>query len=234
MRQTIERVKPLVYQARLKRVPPGLDDKIITAWNGMMISAMAEAARVLRHGPYLEAACRAADFLLNTLSRPDEGLYRTYRAGKAHLNAYLEDYAYLAEALIDVYEAGGEERYLKEAVRLGERLLSDFPDKDHGGFFTTANDHEALILRGREGPDGATPSGNAVAAMALARLSCHEDREDFRDAATQAVRAYGQQISRIPRGFAKTIMTAEFLLNGPLELAFIGSPADPRTRPIAR
>ena len=226
LRETIDRVKPLVYEARLKRVPPGLDDKIITAWNGMMISAMAEAGRVLRHPPYLEAACRAADFLLSTLSRPDGGLYRTYRTGKAHLDAYLEDYAYLAEALIDVYEAGGEERYLREAVRLGERLLHDFPDEKHGGFFTTANDHEVLILRGREGPDGATPSGNAVAAMALARLSFHEDREDFRDAATQAVRAYGQQISRIPRGFAKTIMAAEFLLNGPLELAFIGSPSD--------
>ena len=227
LRQTIDRVKPLVYDARLKRVPPGLDDKIITAWNGMMISAMAEAARVLRHGPYLESACRAANFLLDALSRPDGGLYRTYRSGKAHLDAYLEDYAYLAEALVDVYEAGGEERYLKEAVRLGERLLRDFLDKNHGGFFTTANDHEVLILRGREGPDGATPSGNAVAAMALARLSFHEDREDFRDAATQAVRAYGQQISRIPRGFAKTIMAANFLLNGPLELAFVGSPTDP-------
>ena len=227
LRRTIDRVKPLVYDARLKRVPPGLDDKIITAWNGMMISAMAEAARVLRHGPYLKSACRAADFLLDTLSRPDGGLYRTCRAGKAHLNAYLEDYAYLTEALIDIYEAGGEERYLSEAVRLGERLLTDFLDKSHGGFFTTANDHEALILRGREGPDGATPSGNAVAAMALARLSFHQDREDFRDAATQAIRAYGQQISRVPRGFAKTIMTADFLLNGPLELAFIGSPTDP-------
>ena len=226
LRQTIDRVKPLVYNARLKRVPPGLDDKIITAWNGMMISAMAEAARVLRHGPYLDSACRAADFLLNTLSRPDGGLYRTCRAGKAHLNAYLEDYAYLAEALIDVYEAGGKERYLMEAVRLGERLLSDFLDKTHGGFFTTANDHEVLILRGREGPDGATPSGNAVAAMALARLSFHQDREDFREAATRAIRAYGQQISRIPRGFAKTIITADFLLNGPLELAFIGAPGD--------
>ncbi len=227
LRETIYRVKPLVYDARLKRVPPGLDDKIITAWNGMMISAMAEATRVLRHGPYLESACRAADFLLNTLSRPDEGLYRTYRDGKAHLNAYLEDYAYLAEALIDVYEAGGEERYLTEAVRLGKRLLSDFLDKTHGGFFTTANDHEVLILRGREGPDGATPSGNAVAAMALARLSFHQDHEGFREAATQAIRAYGQQISRIPRGFAKTIMTADFLLNGPLELAFVGAPTDP-------
>ncbi len=227
LRETIERVRPLVYDARLKRVPPGLDDKIITAWNGMMISAMAEAARVLRHEPYLESACRTADFLLNTLSRPDGGLYRTCRAGKAHLNAYLEDYACLAEALIDVYEAGGEERYLTEAIRLGERLLSDFLDRTHGGFFTTANDHEALILRGREGPDGATPSGNAVAAMALARLSFHRDREDFREAATQAIRAYGQQIGRVPRGFAKTLMAADFLLNGPLELAFVGSRSDP-------
>ncbi|MCY3955206.1 MAG: DUF255 domain-containing protein [Nitrospira sp.] len=227
LRETIDRVKPLVYQARLKRVPPGLDDKIITAWNGMMISALAEAGRILRHAPYLEAACRAADFLLTTLSRPDGGLYRTCRASKAHLNAYLEDYAYLVEALIDVYEAGGEKRYLGEAVRLGERLLRDFLDKKRGGFFTTSNDHEVLILRGREGPDGATPSGNAVAAMALAQLSFHEDREDFRNAATHAVRAYGQQISRIPRGFAKTIMAAEFLLNGPLELAFVGAPTDP-------
>ena len=126
LRETIYRVKPLVYEARLKRVPPGLDDKIITAWNGMMISAMAEAGRVLRHAPYVEAACRAADFLLNTLSRPDRGLYRTYRAGKAHLDAYLEDYAYLAEALIDVYEAGGEERYLREAVRLGRTTVERF------------------------------------------------------------------------------------------------------------
>ncbi len=227
LRETIARVKPLVYHARQQRVPPGLDDKIITAWNGMMIGAMAEAARVLKHDPYRESARRAADFLLETLSRPDGGLYRTYRADKAHLNAYLEDYAFLAEALIDLYEASGEERYLREAVRLGERLLSDFLDTQQGGFFTTANEHERLILRGREGPDGATPSGNAVASMALARLSFHEDREDFRDAAVQAIRVYGRQIGRVPRAFAKTIMAADFLLNGPWELALIGSPTDP-------
>ena len=227
LQRTIDRVKPLVYQARLKRVPPGLDDKILTAWNGMMISAMAEAARVLGAAPYLESASRAADFLLGTLSRPDGGLYRTCRAEKAHVHAYLEDYACFIEALIDLYETGGQARYLAEAVRLGERLLTDFLDEEQGGFFTTANDHETLILRGREGPDGATPSGNAVAAMALARLSCHQDRDDFREAAAGAIRAYGQQISRVPRGFAKTLMAADFLLNGPLELAFIGSAADP-------
>ena len=132
LQRTIDRVKPLVYQARLKRVPPGLDDKIITAWNGMMISAMAEAARVLGAAPYLESASRAADFLIGTLSRPDGGLYRTYRAEKAHVQAYLEDYACFIEALIDLYETGGLARYLAEAVRLGERLLTDFLDKEQG------------------------------------------------------------------------------------------------------
>ncbi len=227
LQQTIDRVKPLVYRARLQRVPPGLDDKIITAWNGMMISAMAEAARIFGHAPYWESASRAADVLLSALSRPDGGLYRTSRHNTAHLNAYLEDYAYLIEALIDIYEAGGKERYLGEAVRLGERLLADFRDEDQGGFFTTAADHEALIVRSREGPDGATPSGNAVAAMAMARLSFHLDREDYRDTAAEAIRVYGQHIGRVPRGFAKTLIAADFLLNGPVELAFIGSPKEP-------
>jgi uncharacterized protein len=226
LQHTIDRVRPLVYQARLNRVPPSLDDKIITAWNGMMISAMAEGARVFGQPQYLKAATNAVDFLLHTLSRPDGGLFRTYRENKAHLDAYLEDYAYLIEALVDVYEAGGSEAYLTEAVRLAERLIQDFSDQEHGGFFTTAKDHEALILRSREGPDGATPSGNAVAAMALARLSFHFGREDFRDTATQAIRAYGQQIAQIPRGFAKTLIASDLLLKGPVELALIGTPGE--------
>jgi len=219
---TIERVRPIVYQARLQRIPPGLDDKVITAWNGMMIGAMAEAARVLGNQRYLDAAQRAADFLLTTLSQPGNRLLRTYREGKAHLHACLEDYAYLAEALIDLYEAGASERYLHEAVSLAERILEDFSDREHGGFFTTAVDHESLILRSREGPDGATPSGNAVASAALARLSFHFNRDDFREAATHAIRAYGDQISQIPRGYAKSLLVIDLLLNGPIELALVG------------
>ena len=223
---TIERVRPMIYQARLQRIPPGLDDKVITAWNGMMISAMAEAARVLGNQKYLDAATRAADFLLTTLSQPGNRLLRTYRAGEAHLNACLEDYAYLAEALIDLYEAGASERYLHEAVSLAERIVENFSDEDQGGFFTTATDHESLILRSREGPDGATPSGNAVAASALARLAFHFNRDDFREAATNAIRAYGHQISQIPRGYAKSLMVVDLLLNGPVELALVGQPGE--------
>ncbi|MDH5562775.1 MAG: aldo/keto reductase, partial [Nitrospirota bacterium] len=226
LQRTVDRLRPMVYHARLQRVPPGLDDKIITAWNGMMIGTMAEAGRVFNHQPYIESAICAADFLLTTLSRPDNHLWRTYRHGKAHLNGCLEDYAYAAEAMLEVYEATGIERYLHEAVALGERIVEDFQDREHGGFFTTAVDHETLILRGREGADGATPSGNAVAASVLARLSFHFDREDFRTAATNAVRAYGQQIGHIARGFPKSLMVVDLLLRGPIELALVGSTDD--------
>ncbi len=226
LRDTINRVKSTMYQARLNRIPPGLDDKIITAWNGMMIGTMAEAGRVFNHQPYLDGAIRASDFLLTTLSRPESRLWRTYRTGHAHLNACLEDYAYAAEAMLDVYEATGRERYLHEAISLAERILEDFEDREHGGFFTTPNNHEALIIRGREGADGATPSGNAVAASALARLSFHCDREDLRQAATNAIRAYGQQIRQMPRGFSKSLMVLDLLLRGPVELAVVGTPGD--------
>jgi uncharacterized protein YyaL (SSP411 family)/aryl-alcohol dehydrogenase-like predicted oxidoreductase len=236
LQRTIARVRPLVYEARRKRVPPGLDDKVLTAWNGMMISTMAEGARVLGDNRFLEAAEEAADFLLQTMARPDGGLYRTYRAGpstgglrasKAHLNACLEDYAYLAEGLIDLYEAGAHEGFLKEAVRLAERMLADFEDEADGGFFTAAKDHEALIVRSREGPDGAIPSGNAVAASALARLSFHYGREDFRLATTNAIRAYGRQIARYPRAFAKSLAVVDLLLTGPVELALVGTQGEP-------
>lgn len=227
LRARLERLRPVLYAARAKRVPPGLDDKVITAWNGMMIRAMAEAGRVFGDRRYVDAAKRAADFLLTNHSKPDGRLLRTSRAGKAHLDAYLEDYAYLAESLVDLYEAQGGDRYLHEAIRLAERLLEDFQDREHGGFFTTASGHESLIIRSREGPDGATPSGNSVAASLLARLSVHCARDDFRQAAIGAIRAYGRPIGRYPRAFAKSLTVVDFLMSGPVELAFVGSADDP-------
>ena len=232
LQATVDRAKPLLYAARAKRVPPGLDDKVITAWNGMMISAMAEAGRVFDLPRYRKAAERACDFLLTTLSKPDGRLLRTYRAGTAHLDAYLEDYAYFSEGLIETYEAGGDERYLLEAVRLAERILADFADNQQGGFFTTAMGHEALIMRSREGPDGATPSGNAVAASVLGRLSYHFARDDFRQASAAAVRAYGRQIARYPRAFAKSLIVVDFLTNGPVEIALVGLRGDSGTQAL--
>jgi uncharacterized protein len=228
------RAKPALYRARQQRIHPGLDDKVITAWNGMMLSAMAEAARVFGEDRYREAAQRTADFLLQTHAQPDGRLLRTSRAGRAHLAAYLEDYAFLAEGLLDLYEAGASETYLYAASRLAGFLMSDFLDETQGGFFTTAAHHESLILRAREGADGATPSANAVAASALARLSFHFDRQAWREAAVGAVRAYGRQIARYPRAFAKTLALVDFLTEGPLELAFVGDETQEGLRALRR
>ncbi|MFQ5846591.1 MAG: aldo/keto reductase [Candidatus Methylomirabilales bacterium] len=227
LQQSLDRARPKVYDARRRRVPPGLDDKILTAWNGLMISGMADGYRVLGEPRYLDAGARAADFLLGTLVRPDGRLLRTYRAGKAHLDAYLEDYAYLAEALIDLYEAGGAARYLTESLRLVEILLANFTDAESGAFYTTARDHESLIVRQREGTDGAIPSGNATAASALARLSFHLDREDLQAAAQRAITAYGKQIGQFPHAFAKALAVVDLLLEGPVELALVGSDGEP-------
>jgi uncharacterized protein YyaL (SSP411 family)/aryl-alcohol dehydrogenase-like predicted oxidoreductase len=222
LERSLEAAREKVYVARQRRVKPGLDDKIITAWNGLMIGALAEGYRVLGEPRYLEAAERAAGFILEKLSREDGGLYRTYREGKAHLSAVLEDYAYLGEALIDLYEAGGSLDWLREAERLLDRTLADFRDEDTGSFFNTASDHEKLIMRYRDGADGATPSGNAVAAHALVRLSYHLDRPELRHAAAGAIKAFGPLISRFPRAFATTLRAVDLLLEGPVEIALVG------------
>jgi hypothetical protein len=226
LRQSLEAGRAALYAARLRRIPPGLDDKTLTAWNGMMLGAMAEGYRILGDPRYLTAALRAADFLLTALRRPDGGLFRTYRAGKAHLDGYLEDYAFLAEGLVDLYEAGGGVRYLREATSFVERILADFGD-EAGGFYDTARGHEALIVRHRDGADGAIPSANAVAASVLARLSRLLDRADFRDRAVSAIQAYGRPMTQHPRAFCGSLAVVDFLLEGPVELALVGTPGEP-------
>ncbi len=182
---------------------------------------------------YLAAARRAADFLLSTLRRPDGRLLRTWRAGRAHLDAYLEDYAFLAEALVDLYEASGTSRYLDEAAALAGRIREDFAAEE-GGFFSTARGHEPLIVRPREGHDGAIPSANAAAAMALARLSYLLDRPELREDAVRAIRAWGKPIARQPRSFAKSLAVVDFLLEGPVELALVGAAGEPGFEALRR
>ena len=225
LRQSIEAGRAALYDARRRRVPPGLDDKMLTAWNGLMLGAMAEGARVLREPRYLTAATRAADFLLTGLRRPDGGLFRTFRNGVAHLDAYLEDYAFLAAGLIDLYEAGGNARYLAQAAALAERILQDFGDPADG-FFDTAATHEPLIVRHRQGTDSAIPSANAAAAGVLARLGAHYDRAAWREAASLAIQAYGRPMREAPRAFVTSLLVLEFLLEGPVELALVGTPGE--------
>jgi uncharacterized protein len=221
LEREVAELRPRLRAARQRRVPPALDDKVLTSWNALMIGALAEGHRVLGDPRYLQAAERAARFVLAELRSPEGRLLRTWRAGRAHLSAYLEDYAYLTEALIDVYEAGGGADLLAEAQRLAADMQRLFGDEE-GGFFSTASDHEALIVRHREGNDGAIPSANAAAAHALARLSYHLGREELREEALRALRAWGRSIARFPRAFAKSLLVVDLLLEGPTELAFVG------------
>jgi uncharacterized protein YyaL (SSP411 family) len=230
----VNEAKRILYAARQKRVPPLLDDKILVSWNALMIGALAEGARILGEARYREAAERASDDLLRRLRRPDGGLYRTARNGKAHLEAYLEDYAYLGDALIDLYECGSDLRYLDEARGLAERMLRDFRDEEGGGFFHTAHAHEPLIARSREVQDDALPNANAVAAQLCARLSFHFDREDLRKVAEATLESYGQVLPRAPRAFASLLLVADLLTHGPVEVALIGPAADPRTQALAQ
>ncbi|MCM2255520.1 MAG: DUF255 domain-containing protein [Vicinamibacteria bacterium] len=222
---SVEQARPQVLAARNRRVQPGLDDKVLTAWNGLAISAFAEGHRVLREPRYLAAAEAAATFVRDALTTADGRLLRSWRAGVGHIPGYLEDYAYLGEGLVDLYEAGGAEAHLREAERLAQRMLVDFGGED-GGFWQTARDAEELIVRHREGHDGATPAANACAASLLARLSFHLDRPAWRDEAARALRAWGRAVARQPRAFSRSLIVADFLQDGPLELALVGAPGD--------
>jgi uncharacterized protein YyaL (SSP411 family) len=227
LKASLQRAVPILYEARSQRVPPLLDDKLLVAWNGLMIDALATAARVFPERGYAESAARAATFLLGRLARPDGGLYRTWRAEKAHLSAYLEDYAYLAQGLVSLYEVSYDERFLSEAARLAERLLQDFGDAEGGPFYQTAHDHEALLTRVRDGHDGALPNANAVAAHALARLARHLARPEWEERAALALRGYAQAVERLPRAFGSTLNALDFMTEASLELVLVGEPGTP-------
>ncbi|HTJ80962.1 MAG TPA: thioredoxin domain-containing protein, partial [Polyangiaceae bacterium] len=221
--ETLERGRAVLYEARKKRVPPLLDDKVLAAWNGLMIGAMAVASRAFDEPRYRESAERAAAAILGTLRRPDGGLFRTFREGRAHVEAVLEDYAFLADGLVDLFEATGEPRWLKEALALAERAALDFAGAPEQGFYSTSKDAEKLVVRMREGQDGATPSANAVLSRALVRLSHHADRADLREVAEAAIRAHGRAIGRAPRAFTTSIDVVERLVAPAVEIAVVGA-----------
>jgi uncharacterized protein YyaL (SSP411 family) len=225
LRASLSNALPILYAARSRRVPPLLDDKVLVAWNGLMIEAFAVAARVFPERGYAESAERAARFLLESLTRPDGGLYRTHRAGKSHLSGYLEDYAYLVQGLVSLYEVSGNTHFLNEATRLAKRTRTDFGDLEGGPFYQTAHDHEALIARVRDGHDGALPNANAIAAHALARLARHLGRPEWEERAREALRGYAKSVERLPRAFGSTLNALDFITEASLELVLVGEPS---------
>ncbi|HEU4834943.1 MAG TPA: thioredoxin domain-containing protein, partial [Pyrinomonadaceae bacterium] len=217
--------KRILFELREKRVKPDRDEKILTAWNGLMMASFAEAGIVLNRPDYTDAARRNAEFVLSNL-RQDGMLLRTWKDGRAKFNAYLEDYAFLAEGLLTVFETTGEARWLHEALALTDRMIDEFWDNEGGGFFFTGKSHESLIVRSKDYFDNATPSGNSVATMLLLRLATLTGRENYRNLATAVLREVGDQTRRYPSGFGYALSAADFLLSTPKEVAIVGNDED--------
>jgi hypothetical protein len=194
----LEAARATLLERRRKRVPPGLDDKVLTSWNGLMVGALARAGRLLGRRDWVDAAERAVRFLLGTMRREGR-LLRSYRAGAAGLDGYLEDHAYLVAALLDLHEVAADPSWLREAVALADGMIERFWDPADGGFFFVAADHESLIARTKDLFDEAIPSGNGMAAQALARLAAATGERRFADRLRELLRVYAGVLEQAPR-----------------------------------
>jgi hypothetical protein len=229
--ETLARCKTILLAIRERRVRPARDEKTLTAWNGLMMRAFATAAAILDDPSYRATAEANANFLLGAM-RKDGRLLRTYKDGVAKLNGYLEDYAFLADGLLALYEAGGEHHRLDDARALADAMILHFTDPAGGPFFSTSDDHEQLIQRPRDLTDNAIPAGNSVAAEVLLRLAAHTGEERYRLAALSAIAPLEEAMVRVPLAFARILCAADFALDPPRELAIIGDPVSPDSRAL--
>ncbi len=217
-------IKDRLFAARTQRVHPGLDDKILTAWNGMMLAALAEAARVLDRNDYREAALRNAEFLLREMRAPDGRLYRSHKDGVSKINAYLEDYANLIDGLLELYQTTFDSRWFSEARRLADHVLEHFAAEE-GGFFDTSDDHETLIARPRNMQDNATPAGNSVMARNLLRLAAYTGDGRYDEAARKTLALLTEAMRQYPQAFGESLNAVDMLVSGLEEVAIVGEPA---------
>ncbi len=221
-----------LLQVRSQRVRPGKDDKILVSWNALMIQALARGAGVLDRPHYLAAAERAARFLLTSLRRPDGRLLHCWRQGHAKLDAYLDDYAYLINALVTLYETDFAEAWMDEAIRLTEIVLQHFPDPAAGGFYYTADDQESLIARTKEVFDSSVPGSNAMMATALIRLGKLTGRQDWLDAARGTLQSALPVMRTAPEAVAQMLVAADLWLGPTWEIVIAGDLSAPATQRV--
>ncbi|MCI0409211.1 MAG: thioredoxin domain-containing protein, partial [Acidobacteria bacterium] len=226
--------KPKLLAFRAGRVRPGLDDKVLTSWNGLMISALARGYQVLEEPRYLEAARKSARFVLHTLRAPDGGLLRTWRRGSARLDACLDDYVFMAAACLDLYESDFDPVWVTEARALMDRTLENFWDKEDGGFFFTPAGQKDLALRSKTGYDGAIPAGNSVAALVLFRLARLTGEESYADRAIAILRAYREPLEQMPAAFSALLWALDLYLDTVKEVALVGRGAAEATQDFLR
>ncbi len=221
--------RAILFVERTKRTRPHLDDKIIAAWNGMALSALAAAGRVLGEGAYIERASRAADFILTEMRDRDGRFFRRYRQGEAAVSAFSEDYGFLARGLLDLYAADFEPRRLVEALEVAKMLRKFFQDPDSGRLYDTPSDGEKLLIRPSSSFDGAMPSAAAVALDVFARLSLLTGDLQWRTSAEQLLTALAPEVSRYPAGYTQLLQSACWLLQPSREVVIVGSRGEPLT-----
>ena len=229
----VERARPVLFAARERRVKPGRDEKVLTAWNGMMLASFAEAAAVLARADYRKIAEANAAFILDALRR-DGALLHVYKDGRAKQQGFLDDYACAAQGLLALYEATGTTRWLEAALALAEDMCAEFWDEAEGGFFYTARRSEQLIVRQKDFFDNATPSGNSVAAEVLLRLAVLTEKTDYQRKAVTIFRLMHDTLTRYPSGFGCLLGALDFYLSTPKEIAIVGDPEAAETRALAQ
>jgi uncharacterized protein YyaL (SSP411 family) len=221
-----DQLRQALRAARAARARPALDDKRLTAWNALAISALADAGAVLADQAYLEAAVAAADFIWRELRGPDGRLLRTFAAGRASVPAFLEDYAFLVEALLTLYEASFEERFFVWARELADTMIERFHDPVHGGFYVSAADGERLVAPRKEVEDHPIPAGCSSAALGLLRLAALTGEHGYEEAALGAIRISVDVAARLPMSFAYLLCALDFHLADIRELALLGAPLE--------
>jgi uncharacterized protein YyaL (SSP411 family) len=224
----LEAARVALLEAREKRVRPHRDDKVLTSWNGLMIAAIARAAQVLGEPGYAAAAARAASFVRERLTREDGRLLARWRDGEAAHLAYLDDYAFLAWGQLELYEATFEPEFLAEAKRLVDAMNARFADEREGGYFFTGDDGEPLLARAKEIYDGATPSGNSVAALALLKLSRFTGQMAYEARADRLLRAFAGMVERHPSAHAQLLTAVDFTLGPAREIVLASDLGDAR------
>jgi uncharacterized protein YyaL (SSP411 family) len=233
LQESLAASRAKLFAARENRVKPGRDEKVLTSWNGLMIEAFAVAAQVCGHPEYERTAVAAANFILANM-RSDQGrLFRSWKAGsEPKLNGYQEDYAFLINGLITLYEAAFEERWLAEAVSLADSMIEEFWDEAQGGFYFTGVHHEQLLSRTKDWLDSSTPSGNSVAVLALLRLGKYLDRKDYWDKAAKTLELVSGAMNSSPMATGQMVLALDFYLGPVDEFAVLGQSPDTMHRAL--
>jgi uncharacterized protein YyaL (SSP411 family) len=220
----LEEARKALRERRAERVWPSLDDKRLCSWNALMIGALADAGTTLGRDDYLDAARRCAEFVWTELRSDDGRLQRSWKDGEARLSAYLEDYSYLVEALLTLYESSFEVRWFDAARETAELMIELFADPERGGFFTTAHDHEPLLTRRKDVDDHPIPSGNSAAAYGLLRLAALTGEREYERRAVEVFRLLHRATARHPHALAHLLRAMDFHFASVKEVAVVGPP----------